>query len=416
VSLTTRPFESRAPRLGSVKPFDGIRGVGVWCVVLQHAYAVADSLSGYIDLFFVLSGFLITTLIFEEQRAVGAVSLRNFYARRGIRLLPGLIVTLIVFFLPILAIRIMNPNPDTDYLFTNVVWESVTTFFYVHNIFFSPLLGSFQYMGQMWSLSLEEQFYLVGALTTYLCIKKGWIRQLAIGLTAVILFIWVARALGHGGPGQFWFQRPDAIAMGVLLAIINAVIPTELSPEVKRRLHPAAWIATIGMVIALLSSSKLIQALGGPYVPLYPTDVDIEAPPEGLSPTELKAYADNAIQAVLAQLPDGNYWVRWGFTLSTLCAAVIVFAFVRLRDDFALGRWLSGKTLCYFGVLSYAIYITHYQLFKLMDPGFQRGPKWIPIKLLAAYLVGAALHRWVEKPALRKYRQRFTHTPATTPK
>lgn len=408
------PFESRAPRLGAVKPFDGIRGIGVWCVVLQHAYAVADSLSGYIDLFFVLSGFLITTLIFEERRSTGSMSLRNFYARRGIRLLPGLLVTLVVFFLPILAIRVANPNPDTEFLFTNVVWESIATLFYVHNIFFSPLLGSFQYMGQMWSLSLEEQFYLIGALATYWCLKKNWIRQLAAALIVFIIIVWVGRAMGLGGPGQFWFQRPDAIAMGVLLAIIHAVAPTELSPTAKRRLHVVAWVATGGMVFALLSSSKLVEKLIGFYVPLYPTDVDIEKPPEGLSPSELKEYADNAIQVVLAELPNGNYWVRWGFTLSTICAAVIVFAFVRLRDEFALSRWLSVRVLCYFGVLSYAIYITHYQLFQLMDPGFQGGPKWIPIKLLAAYLVGAALHRFVERPALRRYRHRFVHSTAST--
>jgi hypothetical protein len=175
-----------------------------------------------------------------------------------------------------------------------------------------------------------------------------------------------------------------------------------------------AWVATGGMVFALLSSSKLVEKLVGFYVPLYPTDVDIEKPPEGLSPSELKEYADNAIQVVLAELPNGNYWVRWGFTLSTICAAVIVFAFVRLRDEFALSRWLSVRVLCYFGVLSYAIYITHYQLFQLMDPGFQGGPKWIPIKLLAAYLVGAALHRFVERPALRRYRHRFVHSTAST--
>ena len=53
-----------------------------------------------------------------------------------------------------------------------VTLESLATLFYVHNIFFPPLLGSAQYMGQMWSLSLEEQFYLLGAVATYLAIKR----------------------------------------------------------------------------------------------------------------------------------------------------------------------------------------------------------------------------------------------------
>lgn len=398
--LLTTKFESRAPKLGSVKAFDGIRGIGVWCVLVQHSYAIADSLSGYIDLFFVLSGFLITTLIFEEQRSTGDVSLRNFYTRRGIRLLPALIAVLIIFWIPI-ALFARN-------LLGQVNAESVATLFYVHNIFFSPLLGSAQYMGQMWSLSLEEQFYLVGALATYLCIRRGWIRPMGALLASFIVFVWVARAMGHGGPGQFWFQRPDAIALGVLLAIIHAEMPAELGPKGRKRLHAAGWIATGSFVFALASSSKLVQKLIGFYVPLYPTDVDIKIP-DKMTPSEFKVIANEAIQQVLAQLPNGNYWARWGFTLSTASAAVLCLAFVRLRDDFAISRWLSGRLLCYFGALSYVLYISHYQLFKLLDPSGNGGPKWVPIKLLAAYLVGAALHRWVEKPSAKRLRRRLIH-------
>ena len=405
MSLLTTEFESRAPKLGGVKAFDGIRGIGVWCVLLQHAYAIADSLSGYIDLFFVLSGFLITTLIFEEQRSTGDISLRNFYTRRGIRLLPALLVVLVIFWIPI-ALFARN-------LLRQVTEESVATLFYVHNIFFSPLLGSAQYMGQMWSLSLEEQFYLVGALATYMCVKRGWIRPLGVLLAGFILFVWVARAMGHGGPGQFWFQRPDAIALGVLLAIIHAEMPAELGPKGKKRLHAAAWVAFCGFVFALLSSSKLVERVIGFYVPLYPTDVDIEIP-DKMTPAEFQVIANDAIQQVLAQLPEGNYWARWGFTLATASAAVLCLAFVRLRDDFAVSRWLSGRLLCYFGALSYVLYISHYQLFKLMDPSGTGGPKWIPIKLFAAYLLGAALHRWVEKPASKRLRRRFTRQPTVT--
>ncbi len=401
----TTAFESRAPKLGAVKPFDGVRGVGVWLVLLQHAYAVSDSFSGYIDLFFVLSGFLITTLIFEERRSTGAVSLRNFYARRGIRLLPSLIVVLIVGWIPIALFA-------RD-LLRQVTEESIATLFYVHNIFFSPLLGSAQYMGQMWSLSLEEQFYLIGAVATYVCLKRGWIRPLGAVLAGFILFVWVARALGHGGPGQFWFQRPDAIALGVLLAIIHAEMPTELSARAAKRLLVAGWIAFVTFIFAIFSSSKLVEKLIGFYVPLYPTDVDIKMPEEA-TPAEFKAIANEAIQQVLAQLPDGNYWARWGFTLATASAAVLCLAFVRLRDRFAVSRWLSGRMLGYFGALSYALYISHYQLFWLLDPGGAGGPKWVPIKLGAAFLVGAALHKWVEKPALRRLRHRFTHQVVPT--
>ena len=298
-AVTNRQFVTNAPPMRQVKAFDGIRGIGVTLVVLQHAWAVADSISGYIDLFFVISGFLITTLLFEEQRNVGDVSMRNFYGRRAVRLLPALLVVLVLFYLPILFVTVTNWNADNQFLLQQVSLESLATLFYVHNIFFSPLLGSFQYMGQMWSLSLEEQFYLLGALATWVSIRKGWMKQFGVVLAAFIAFVWVARGLGHGGPGQFWFQRPDAIALGVLLAIIHATAPTDLSDRAKVWLRRMGWIAFAGLIFALLSSSKLIERLGGPYVPLYPTDVNIEAPPQNLSPDELRAYAHQAIQVVL---------------------------------------------------------------------------------------------------------------------
>ncbi|MCO5317756.1 MAG: acyltransferase [Microthrixaceae bacterium] len=424
---TATAWESKAPPMGSVKPFDGIRGIGVWLVIIHHAWAISDSISGYIDLFFVLSGFLITTLIFEEKRSTGGVSLRNFYGRRGLRLLPSLIVVLIIFWIPV---PLFAPE-----LTGQVTAETVATLFYVHNIFFSPLLGSFQYMGQMWSLSLEEQFYLIGAVATYWCIKRNWIRQMAVVLVGFILFVWVARALGHGGPGQFWFQRPDAIALGVLLAIINAELPPELPERALLWLKRAAWVALVAFVFSIFSSSLLVERITGFYVPMYPGEeeaaeqlgIDPDDPPGGdlgdavadaigaqvgvdpddATKDEALQIANRAIGLVLEELPDGNYWVRWGFTLATASAAVLCLAFVRLRDDFALSRWLSARPLAYFGVLSYALYISHYQLFILMDPGFTGGPKWVPIKLLAAYLVGAGLHRWVEKPAMR-YRYLFS--------
>ena len=127
-----------------------------------------------------------------------------------------------------------------------------------------------------------------------------------------------------------------------------------------------------------------------------------------MSPDELRAYADHAIQVVLRDIPNGNYWVRWGFTLATLSSAVVVFALVRLRDDFQLTKWLSGRVVCYVGVLSYAIYISHYQLFKLIDPGFQHGPKWVIPKMVLAFALGIALHHWVEKPVMKRFRRRFT--------
>ena len=83
------PFVSSAPKLGLVGGFDGIRGIGVMMVLVGHAlFVYFESLVTIVDTFFVLSGFLITTLLLQEHRNTGDIGLRKFYARRAVRLRP----------------------------------------------------------------------------------------------------------------------------------------------------------------------------------------------------------------------------------------------------------------------------------------------------------------------------------------
>src|SRR6266700_3504348 len=82
-------------RLGYVPALNGIRGVAIAGVLAYHAYGLRGGYLG-VDLFFVLSGFLITTLLLEEFDQVGTVSLRGFYRRRALRLLPALVAVLTV--------------------------------------------------------------------------------------------------------------------------------------------------------------------------------------------------------------------------------------------------------------------------------------------------------------------------------
>ena len=93
-------FRSVAPKLGFVAPLDGLRGFGIAVVVLGHASG--DRIQGFlsiIDCFFILSGFLIVTLLLQEQRSTGGVDFRKFYSRRAVRLLPALWVNLVFWLL-----------------------------------------------------------------------------------------------------------------------------------------------------------------------------------------------------------------------------------------------------------------------------------------------------------------------------
>src|SRR5690606_39526162 len=81
----------------------------------------------------------------------------------------------------------------------------------------------------------------------------------------------------------------DVCSSDLLLAIINAHLPTELSARARQRLSWAAWVAFPSFVFALFSSSKLVERLFGFYVPLYPTDIDIEIPRSEEHTSELQS-------------------------------------------------------------------------------------------------------------------------------
>ena len=89
-------FVSNAPGLGFVPPFDGFRGMAVVLVVIVHA--AAEELAGFaplVDVFFIISGFLITTLLLQEDRADGSINLREFFRRRIVRLFPVMYTVLL---------------------------------------------------------------------------------------------------------------------------------------------------------------------------------------------------------------------------------------------------------------------------------------------------------------------------------
>lgn len=409
-------FTSRAPKLGFVPSFDGIRGIGVMMVLLQHAYPVAESMSSIVDLFFIISGFLITTLLFEEHHKTGTISLRNFYARRAVRLLPALFVVLIVGFVLVLILR-----PE---LARQTGLESLAAFFYVHNIFYPPLLGLFQVLGQMWTLSVEEQFYFIVSIAMFLLVPRTKLKAAFTFLVGFYVVVNISRLTGHMGPGQAWFQRPDACALGMILAIVNAWIPP-LGPEWNRRLKIMGAIGVAGLCLSLLSSPEILRnagvEVGAPFLPEFSESVTSGATDafKAGDTAEVNRIADQAIQEGIEELPNRWYWVRWGFTLGSLSGGMMVLAAARLSEsgDWSVNRFLSIPLFRSLGRASYALYISHYQLYPVIAPILPGGPKIQAIgKILVALAVGYAIHIWVERPGMKlKDRFSFLNTQRRAP-
>lgn len=170
-------------RLGHRPVLDGIRGVAVLLVMLMHTGVVANGYVG-VDVFFGLSGFLITTLLCEEWERTGKISFRRFYERRARRLLPALLLIVTIF-----AAFYVAAGPFTGWSLGPRV---ATTLLFVNNwvagLGDSSRLGA---LGPTWSLAQEEQFYLIWPLILALLLY----RRLGPAAVVAVLFATIAGLL-----------------------------------------------------------------------------------------------------------------------------------------------------------------------------------------------------------------------------
>jgi peptidoglycan/LPS O-acetylase OafA/YrhL len=355
VTVTSeRPgFVSEAPKLGLIGGFDGIRGIGVAMVLVGHAlFQWVESWVTIVDTFFVLSAFLITTLLLQEHRSTGTIGLRKFYARRAVRLLPtvwvfcgvwiviGVIGT--VFGIPGISLR-------------GILEDAGAAVTYMYHLFFpnglymiEPATQENRYMWHLWTLSVEEWFYAFIAGTVLICIRRNWIKALATIMAVGFVAIGVARWFAFTGFFQndpdmiagvrlALLQRPDALMLGVTVACLNAYLTPERAERLRR---PLIALGTAGIVLwlAMLNlSSGFIRKLGGPYFDYLPA---------------------TPAQFTRPQMLETMYWFRFGHSLGALGFATMVICLARY-SDWWLNRMWSWRPFQWMGRMSYTLYVWH---------------------------------------------------------
>lgn len=402
-----QPFVSQAPRLGFVGGLDGIRGIFVFIVLLEHAnIGKFRSGMGAIDIFFVISGFLITTLLLQEHRVNGAIDLRKFYSRRAIRLLPSV-------WLMLLAATVTVALFARD-LLGGLLKEVAAAFFYVYHLvfplgydLFHDLTGAKNppMLTQLWSLSIEEQFYLVIAVGAVVFVSRNWIRPLVVVLIAAVAAGASLRWYGHAGPRAILLQRPDNLALGVLLAIANAHIDEARAERWKRPLLVAGTVGFFVAVVAMLSGSVAVwkvvtsvfdiprvrpdglrtQGWSVMYWPMTYTEAGYPAKP-WRSPAETSVL----------------YWWQFGSTLTAIAIAPAVLCMARYKTWF-VNRWLSWNPFRYFGRMSYTLYVWHGFIFVALEATLQGSMphlQLMAVQFAVAIGVSAAVYYLVEQRVL----------------
>ena len=256
---------TRNTRLGHVPALDGIRGLAILLVVAYHFLGLPGGFYG-VDLFFVLSGFLITTLLLEEHAATGRVSLRAFYLRRARRLLPALAAVL-AFTCLLAALAFATGRYGSGRSLTEGV---AACLFYAANVF--RMLGHALPLNltPMWSLAEEEQFYFIWpALFILLSARLRPARLgLLLGILAIAMTAWTAGITLHGGATGRVYFGPDTRSTGLLIGSAFAAARAAGLRIPRIPLAAPIALAAVAALAALVHGGTFAFAAGFPLVEL----------------------------------------------------------------------------------------------------------------------------------------------------
>lgn len=342
--------------LGYVPALDGVRALAVLLVMLHHARVAGFDGGGLVgvETFFVLSGFLITSLLLDEYAAHGRIALGRFYARRALRLLPPLLALVVVVGTYAAAIGERHTTGSApSVLLYAANWVQAT----------GRPFGMFTHT---WSLAVEEQFYLVWPLVLLVMLRRSVApRTLLTATLGLAVVSSMARVgLWLDGSGVVRVRNGfDTRAAGILLGAALAIACT-------------AWWRTPGPRLAARAPVLTMVGLVG-LVAIGTTRVNV-AP----------------------------WGYAWGIVVVELAAVALIAGVVLARDS-ASARALAVAPLRAIGRISYGLYLWHFPVFLVVRHRYDLGQ---PATVLAQFAVSFALaglsFLCVERPALA-WKRRF---------
>ncbi len=248
---------------------EGLRAVAVTLVVFVH-YGVPRFGGGYVgvDVFFVISGFVITGLLLRERSGTGRTSLMDFYARRSRRILPAALLVILVMVAATFAVS--GPRFGAEAAGEGR-WAAAFAFNFRY---FFPSWNPFPVFGNFWSLAVEEQFYIVYPALFLLMarVRRGpsFRVRLAVGLVVVIVVSYTLSIVQTGTDQGWAFVSPVTRAWELALGALIAVATPWLSGIPKWVAAVATW-AGMGLVLgSALLFTPLTSTAFGPLTNGFP--------------------------------------------------------------------------------------------------------------------------------------------------
>ena len=385
----------RGPVMPYIPAVDGLRALSVIAVIVYHANKswLGGGFLG-VEVFFVISGYLITLLLLAERERTGTVTLRDFWMRRARRLLPALWTLL-------LSITIWCTFFDRERL-GMLRGDVVGAFVYMSNWFNvwsgSSYTSSFSFapLRHLWSLAVEEQYYLLWPIVMFVVLKRMRQRLLPfIGLFFVAIAVVIAvvtAVIYQTGPIDTFAKTPDQFMSlfghhvlridFLYLGTFSRATGLFLGSGLAMMWRP--WALARGKVIRTGRALDLL----------------------GVGAIAALGYMAWSFRTVVEGVDVGQHGYdllyRGGFFLVGLASIVVIAAVTHPRSE--LGRWVIGNPLfVWVGVRSYGLYLYHWPIFQIYrkSAGTPLSVEQFGWLMLASLIVTELSYQFIEMPIRR---------------
>jgi peptidoglycan/LPS O-acetylase OafA/YrhL len=363
----------KAPRrLGRQPALDGVRGLAVLMVMAYHFGLPLPAGGLGVDVFFALSGFLITSLLLAERDETSTIRFGAFYARRARRLLPALFMVLAAFAVVHHLFHMLPLGIPLRYAVLFVVFFAADLLALVQG---TPALNA---LNPTWSLAVEEQFYLFWPIALWVCVRRR-VRPIPMIAGLVVIGLGLAytahRIPWHYPQWSIYFNPLDRMAQLLLGCIAAFLFRYRLVPRALCW-RPLGWLALTG----------LLMIADGPPV---------------------------TIGDKLHMAPWTNMQLSY-FGATTLAFLIIISLVENPESD--LAQFFRLSPLRYIGKISYALYLTHLPVIAVIR---EIAPQWTdkvraPIAFVVCVVLASASWYFVEAP-IQRWGRRRTRKPDDPP-
>ncbi len=351
--------KNTAFRLGHRPFLDGVRGIAIILVMLYHT---RDPIlpGGHIgvNIFFVLSGFLITSILVDEWSRNQRIDFRRFYLRRVLRLFPGLIALVIAVVMIKSAAGVVGISYWEDE--RSIWWSAAAAIFYFANWVKAFNLYELGALTHTWSLSIEEQFYMIWPLSLLGMLRAGWryvtmIKVLAgAALFSAILRLVMFDLDGFNRAYDGLDTRADALLIGCILSL---AMSAGLVPRTKSGHRLLAGAASGGAIFV-------------------------------------------AIACLVGGEKDGWMFYHGGLFLTAVGTAVVMYYYLVVPAGTG-NAVLSSRVLGGIGLISYGLYLWHMPVFWAVNQLELPAVADVPLRMSLSLLTAVISYYVIELPFLR---------------